>query len=62
MTNWTKITESDVNQERKYLPKFVADRNPAMASNRTVKRQISCNILGAEIPSGTKATWNVTIL
>ena len=45
---------------KKHLPKFVADRNPAMASNRsqiTVKRLACCNILESEIPTGERVSF-----
>ena len=44
----------------KYLSKYVADRNPVMASNRlqiAVKGLTCCNILRSGFPSGIKVSF-----
>ena len=44
----------------KYFSKYVADRNPVMASNRlqiAMKRLTCCNILESGFPSGIKVSF-----
>ena len=49
----------DVKRKQIFL-KYVADRNPVMASNRLQiarKRLTCCNILGSGFPSGIKVSF-----
>ena len=47
-------------KRKQYFSKYVADRNPVMASNRlqiAMKRLTCCNILGSGFPSGIKVSF-----
>ena len=50
----------DVKRKQIFVLKYVADRNPVMASDRlqiAVKRLTCCNTLGSGFPSGMKVSF-----